>query len=159
NLGGLRFREQALDSGLAANAEGGYQAGMGIACGDLDGDGRLELAVTNFYGESTTLFQNLGGGRFADRTAALGLAARSRFLLGFGASFLDADNDGHLDLATANGHVNDFRPDLPYAMPVQLLMGGADGRLSDISERAGPPLRVLRVGRGLATGDLDNDGR
>ena len=96
---------------------------MGVACGDLDGDGRLDLAVTNFYGESTTFYRNLGGGIFADHTAAVGLAAPSRYLLGFGIAFLDANNDGRLDLATANGHVNDIRPEFPYAMPAQLLLG------------------------------------
>ena len=107
---------------------------MGIACGDLDGDGRIDLAVTNFYGESTTFYQNLGAGQFLDRTAAIGLAAPSRSLLGFGIAFFDADNDGRLDLATANGHVNDLRPDAPYAMPAQLLMGGESGRLADVSD-------------------------
>ena len=132
---------------------------MGIACGDLDGDGRLDLAVTNYYGESTTFYRNLGAGQFLDRTAAIGLAARSRYLLGFGVAFFDADNDGRLDLATANGHVNDLRPDAPYAMPAQLLLGGESGRLTDVSARAGAPWQVLRRGRGLAAGDLDNDGR
>ncbi len=65
-------------AGAAANSSGGYQAGMGIACGDLDGDGRPDLAVTNFYGESTTLFHNLGGGLFADHTAAIGPRPRPR---------------------------------------------------------------------------------
>src|SRR5262249_1240414 len=61
NLGGWRFEDVALAWGAAGNAEGGYQAGMGIACGDLDGDGRVDLAVTNFYGEGTSLYHNLGG--------------------------------------------------------------------------------------------------
>src|SRR5262249_918937 len=128
NLGGFKFQEQALDAGLATNARGGYLAGMGIACGDLDGDGLPDLAVTNFYAESTTYYHNLGNGLFADRTTEVGLATPSRFLLGFGAAFLDANDDGRLDLITANGHVNDFqgsdRPDAPYAMPVKLLIGG-----------------------------------
>ena len=159
NLGGFRFEEVGHAWGVAANAEGGYQAGMGVACGDLDGDCRIDLAVTNFEGESTTFYRNLGRGVFSDRTAAIGLAAPSRFLLGFGVAFLDANNDGRLDLMTANGHVNDLRPTPPTPCRVQLLLGGTEGRLTDVSTRAGPPFGELRVGRGLAAGDLDNDGR
>jgi hypothetical protein len=159
NRGHLRFEETAAESGVAASAAGGYLAGMGVACGDLDGDGRLDLAVTNFYGESTTFYHNLGAGQFIDRTSAIGLGAPSRYLLGFGAVFFDANNDGRLDLATANGHVNDLRPHVPFAMPTQLLLGGSSGRLTDVSSHAGPPWRVPRLGRGLAVGDLDNDGR
>ncbi|MHB1561708.1 MAG: CRTAC1 family protein, partial [Isosphaeraceae bacterium] len=159
NLGNFRFEEVGHESGVAANAGGGYQAGMGVACGDLDGDGRLDLAVTNFYGESTTLFRNLGGGLFADHTAAAGLAAASRHRLGFGIAFLDADSDGWLDLMTANGHISDERPLFPYAMPPQLFRGGPGGRLVDVTAEAGPPFQRPFVGRGLAAGDLDNDGR
>ncbi len=159
NQGGFRFEEQGLIAGVACNAQGGNQAGMGVAAGDLDSDGRPDLAVTNFFNESTTFFHNLGGGQFADHTAAVGLAAPSRDRLGFGIAFLDANNDGRLDLMTANGHVNDYRPEVPYAMPVQLLLGGPGGWLTDVSARAGPPLLVPHIGRGLAVGDLDNDGR
>jgi hypothetical protein len=159
NRGGFRFDEKAAESGVATNAEGRYLAGMGIACGDLDGDGRLDLAVTNFYGESTTFYRNLGAGQFADQSTTIGLAAPSRYLLGFGAAFLDANNDGRLDLATANGHVNDLRPNVPFAMPAQLLLGEPSGRLVDVSPRAGEPWQVPRLGRGLACGDLDNDGQ
>ena len=142
NLGGFRFEEIGQVAGVAANAEGGYQAGMGVACGDLDGDGRPDLAVTNFYGESTTFFRNLGRGPSPTGPSAVGLAAPSRYLLGFGIAFLDVDNDGRLDLLTANGHVNDYRPSVPYAMPIQLLRGGPDGRLRDVSAQAGPPFRA-----------------
>jgi tetratricopeptide (TPR) repeat protein len=159
NLGGFRFEEIALSAGVAGNSSGTYQAGMGVACGDLDSDGRLDLAVTNFYNESTTFFQNLGQGFFADRTAAIGLAVPSRYVLGFGISFLDANNDGRQDLITANGHVHDGRPQFPWKMPVQLYLGDGNGRLVDASARSGPPFQVLRMGRGLACGDLDNDGR
>jgi hypothetical protein len=160
NLGGLRFEELGHLAGVAANAEGGYQAGMGVACGDLDGDGWPDLAVTNFFGEATSFYRNLGDGLFGDRTAAVGLGAASRYLLGFGIAIFDADDDGWLDLLTANGHVNDVRPEAPYAMPMQLMLGVANaGRLVDVSEAAGSPFRVPHLGRGLATGDLDNDGR
>ena len=148
-----------MASGLATSAGGGYLAGMGVACGDFDGDGRLDLAVTNFFGESTTLYHNHGGGLFSDRSAAAGLAAPTRFVLGFGLAALDANNDGRLDLAQANGHVEDYRPAIPYAMPAQLFLGDAVGRFIDVSDRAGAPWQVPRLGRGLAAGDLDNDGR
>src|SRR5262249_36080464 len=159
NLGGMRFEEVGHQAGVAANASGAYQSGMGVAAVGLDGDGLIDLAVTNFYGESTTFFRSLSGGVFTDATAAVGLAVASRRLLGFGVALLDANNDGHLDLASANGHVNDLRPNYPYRMPAQLLIGGADGRLTDVTDRAGAPWRVPRMGRGLAGGDLDNDGR
>src|SRR4029077_6362331 len=81
------------------------------------------------------------------------------FLLGFGAAFLDANNDGRLDLSTTNGHVNDARPDFPYGMPAALFVGSPAGRFLDATGRAGPAWPVPRVGRGLAAGDLDNDGR
>jgi tetratricopeptide (TPR) repeat protein len=159
NLGGFRFEEVGLESGVAGNASGTFQAGMGVACGDLDGDGRLDLAVTNFYNESTTFFRNMGRGLFADETTAVGLAVASRYLLGFGIAFLDANNDGRLDLITANGHVHDGRPQFPWKMPVQLFLGDTRGRLTDVSRDSGPPFDVLRMGRGLAAGDLNNDGR
>jgi tetratricopeptide (TPR) repeat protein len=159
NQGGLKFRESGLESGLAANAASGFLAGMGVACGDPDGDGLPDLAVTNFYDESTTLYRNLGHGFFADHGAAMGVALPSRYLLGFGISFLDYNNDGSLDLATANGNVNDSRPLFPYAMPVQLLAGSASGSFADVTALAGSPLTTPRVGRGLAAGDLDNDGK
>jgi lipopolysaccharide biosynthesis regulator YciM len=159
NLGGFRFAEEGHESGLATNASGGYLAGMGVACGDLDGNGRLDVAVTNFFGESTTVYRNLGGGQFSDATAEVGLTTPTRFVLGFGLAALDANNDGWLDLVQANGHVNDLRPTTPYAIPAQLFLGDGKGKLVDVSERAGPPWQVPRVARGLAVGDFDNDGR
>jgi enediyne biosynthesis protein E4 len=159
NLGGFRFEEKAHESGVASNAEGGYQAGMGVACADIDGDGRPELLVTNFYGEGTTLYQNLGGNLFTDRSNAYGLRSPTRYVLGFGIAPLDANNDGHVDLMIVNGHVNDNRPFYAYAMPAQLFTGAGNGHLRDVSGLAGACWKVPRVGRGLATGDLDNDGR
>ncbi len=132
---------------------------MGVACGDLDGDGRPDLVVTNYYGESTTFFRNLGRGLFSDDTSTIGLAAPTRCLLGFGVAFLDSNNDGWLDLVSANGHVNDHRPSIPWRMPTKLLLGGPDGRMNEPSPSAGEPFEPLHLGRGLAVGDLDNDGK
>ncbi len=159
NLGGLKFEEIGAEAGVASNAEGAYQAGMGTALGDLDGDGLPDLLVTNFYGESTTFYRNLGGLSFSDQTASIGLAAASRFRLGFGVCLLDVNNDGRLDLATACGHVIDNRPDYPYAMKSQLLIGNESDGLTDVTDAAGPPWTIPSVARGLAVGDLDSDGR
>ncbi|MGC8638815.1 MAG: FG-GAP-like repeat-containing protein [Isosphaeraceae bacterium] len=159
NLGGWKFEEKGAVAGIAANAEGGYQANMGIAYGDSDGDGKLDIAVTTFYNESTSFYRALGGGLFTDRTAAVGLREPTRYVLGFGIAFLDFNNDGRLDLVQANGHTNDLRPMYPCAMPAQLFLGGEGGRFLEVSRQAGPPWNVLRIGRGLATADLDNDGK
>ncbi len=158
NQGGFHFEENGHLAGAAASADGGYKAGMGIAYGDLDGDGLLDLAVTNYFGESTTFYRNMGGGYFADHTSLIGMAAPTRRLLGFGIAFLDADNDGRLDVLSANGHVLDSRPRFPWTMPLQLLQGTAPSGVVDVSDRAGEPFSPLHLGRGLAAGDLDNDG-
>jgi tetratricopeptide (TPR) repeat protein len=159
NKGDFTFEEIGDLAGVAGNAQGGYQAGMGVACGDLDGDGRPDLLVTNFYGEGTTFYQNLGTNLFADRSEDSGLGTATRFLLGFGIAAVDVNNDGRLDILTTNGHVNDHRPFYPYAMPSRVYESLGGGRFADVSEQAGEPWSVARVGRGLAAGDLDNDGR
>ena len=137
---------------MAASGSGDFQAGMGVACGDLDGDGLLDLAVTNFYNESTSFFRNLGGGFFGDRGEAIGLGPPSRYLLGWGIAFPDVNNDGRLDLMTANGHIYDGRPQLPFTMPVQLLVGGsrrqADRRLAAGRSSVPVPAPGPRAGRG-----------
>lgn len=87
------------------------------------------------------------------------MAAPTRRLLGFGVAFIDVNNDGWLDMLSANGHVQDSRPTYPWTMPLQLLLASPGGRLTDVSEASGTPFRSLHLGRGLAVGDLDNDGR
>lgn len=158
NRGNFQFEEVGAVAGIAANAHGNYQAGMGTAVGDLDSDGKLDLLVTNYYEESTSFFRNLGGGFFADQTSEINLKAPSRHLLGFGLTLLDANLDGRLDLLSANGHVHDGRPSYPWTMPPQLLLGSPDGRLIDPGSAPGPPFDRLVLGRGLAVGDLNNDG-
>jgi enediyne biosynthesis protein E4 len=158
NLGGMKFEEAGVSSGVACSAMGLFQAGMGTAVGDLDRDGLPDLVVTNFYGESTSFFRNMGHTIFADGTRAIGLAGPSRYLLGFGVVLFDANNDGRLDLAQTNGHVVDKRPDASFDMPAMLMIGEDDGRLVDVTAKAGPLWTVPRIGRALAAGDLDNDG-
>jgi enediyne biosynthesis protein E4 len=159
NVGGLRFEEDGEMRGVGSSADGVFQANMGVACGDFNGDGLPDLAVTEFYNEGSTFYQNLGGGLFSDHSLAVGLKAPTRGMLGFGLVFFDYDSNGILDLASANGHVDDYRPDVPYLMPCQLLAGTRKGKFVDLTAKAGPPWQVPRVGRGLASGDLDNDGR
>ena len=158
NRGGFRFSEQGLESGLGTNAGGGYLAGMGVTCGDFDGDGLPDLAVSNFFIESTTLYHNHGDGNFSDRSTAAGRAPAPSQVGWFWLVAVAPNNHPPLDLVQANGHV-DPRPNIPYAMPAQLFLGDGAGKLMDVSNRAGACWRVLRLGRGLAAGDLDNDGR
>jgi hypothetical protein len=159
NLGGLKFEEVGLAWGAALNESGLVRAGMGVAAGDYDGDGRLDLLVTNFYEEGSTLYRNPAPGRFEDATARAGLLVPSRSRLGFGTGFLDADNDGRLDLFVANGHINDVRPlGIPYAMEPQLFRNIGQGRFREVSREAGPYFGEPILGRSAAFGDLDNDG-
>ncbi len=146
NEGSFRFIEEGELSGLSASARGGYASAAGIACGDFDGDALLDLAVTNSYGESTTLYHHLSTSFFSDRTSAAGLAASTRFVRGFGLAAFDANNDGKLDLAQANGHTNDNLPAMPYAMAAQLFLGDGAGKLRDVSSKAGEPWSMLRLG-------------
>jgi hypothetical protein len=153
------FEDTSIVSGAAANDRGQIEAGMGVDLGDYDGDGRLDVVVTNFSGESNGLYRGLGGGVFFDARYAAGIVGPSFPMLGFGVAFADLDLDADLDLAVANGHVVD-RPELfgipyPYAQRNQVLENLGGGRFRD-EPAAG--LEVVRVSRGLATGDLDGDG-
>ena len=147
NVGEFRFEEVGHAAGCAVSAEGVALAGMGVGCGDLDGDGRMDIVVTNFFGESTSLYRNLGRGLFADWTSQTGLRRATRDRLGFGVGLLDFNNDGRLDIATSNGHVNDVRPYAPHAMRSQLLAGLPDARLADVTDTAGPPFLSPHIGR------------
>jgi hypothetical protein len=158
NKGQFQFEESGLTAGVASNAEGGFRAGMGVAAADLDGDCRLDLLVMNLHLEGATLYRNLGDGLFADRSKASGIHQGTRYLTSFGVAVFDASNDGRADVAIASGHVNDFRPLYPFAMPTKLFEGRPGGTFVDVSEQAGSPWSDHRVGRGLAAGDLDNDG-
>jgi hypothetical protein len=160
NLGGLRFEEVGSTAGAAYDGTGQATASMGVVAEDLNGDGRIDLFHTNFINQMSTLRWNLGGGLFIDGTLASNLAATSRSKTGFGAVACDVDNDGNLDLFVANGHTDD-QPwfNTPMAQAAQLFLGRERGRFDLASPEVAPYFVHPVVGRGVAAGDLDNDGR
>jgi hypothetical protein len=136
---------------------------MGIDAGDYDGSGRPSLWVSNFQGEFHALYQNLGGEHFRYAAKEVGMIELGKQLVGFGTGFLDADNDGWEDLVIAHGHVLYYPPyGCPFKQLPLLLLNVADRqqhrRFENIQSVAGPYFSVSRLGRGLAIGDLDNDG-
>ena len=165
NQGGFKFQDVAVSSGTAVNRHVSPQACMGIGVGDIEREGRLDLFVTNYFRETNTFYRNLGGMLFQDVTEELGLASPSRLRLGFGANFIDPDNDGWLDLFVANGHVDDRvqtefgRQEEPYLQLAQMFVGDRGRRFREISATAGPYFQSPRLGRGTATADYDRDGR
>jgi hypothetical protein len=137
-------------------------AGMGVEAGDLDGSGRPSLFVTNFQNEPNVLLHNRGGLCFDDWSIRSGLGLPSVARLGFGCVFFDADVDGVLDVAVANGHINRNSQELygaPFAQEAQFFHGSGSSRFRDLSLRAGTYFHNPVVGRGLAWADFDNDGR
>ena len=162
NRGDLRFEDIAEASGVARDGQGRAIAGMGVALADLDGDGRSDLVVTNFIDRSTIAFQAEArpGGNYRDASARLGLIATTRRALGFGVALTDFDGDGQVDLLQANGHVLDRgRGSAPHSRCARHCCTIPASGSS--TSRAGPDLGSHRpvLGRGVAVGDLDGDGR
>ena len=155
------FTEVAVEAGLAFSADGAARAGMGTDAAVLDQSGRSTVAVTNFDNEMIGLYRPLGPGLYRDAAVQAGVGIPSRDRLGFGCVFLDADLGGSLDLAVANGHIDQtvrrIRGRAGYAQPPQLFLNQGDATFRDVAS-ASADFAKPRVGRGLAVGDFDRDG-
>jgi hypothetical protein len=158
------FKNEALLGGAALNRDGQAEAGMGVDAGDFNGDGYEDIFLTHLMEETNTLYVNSGGGLFEDRTIETGLGLQTRRYTGFGTLWFDYDNDGWLDLLSANGAVQILealaRQGDPYPLgqPNQLFHNTGKGDFKETSLEAGEAFQLLEVSRGAAFGDIDNDG-
>jgi enediyne biosynthesis protein E4 len=155
------FREVALEAGVALGANGVAKAGMGVDAGDIDNSGRPSLIVSNFTGEGLSLFQNQGGGQFAESSHAWQIADVSLLRMGWGLFFFDYDLDGRLDALAANGHlyenVHMFQPDVTFKEP-PLLLHNEGKRFVDVAASHGAAIARPIVARGSSYADIDGDG-
>src|SRR5438874_6387741 len=163
NKGDGNFEETGYPSGVALNENGREQAGMGLAVGDYDNDGRVDFEITNFSDDSNTLYHNDGEGNFTDVTFQAGHGEVTIPFLGWGTGFIDYDNDGWKDLFVANGHVyptvDDHQWGTSYAEQALLFHNLRNGKFERIGARPGTALAQAWCARGVAIGDLDGDGR
>ena len=155
------FTELGVAAGCAFNEDGAAMAGMGVGVADYNGDGWFDLVRTNFSDQVTTLYQNNGDGTYYDASLQAGFGINTKFL-GFGAGFLDCDNDGWKDVFLANGHVypaiSGKELHVTYEQRKILYRNRGDGRFRDVSASSGPGITAPNVSRGCAFGDFDNDG-
>jgi hypothetical protein len=155
------FTEIATEAGVAYSADGKPQAGMGVSAHDYDCDGNLDIVKTNFAGDTTSLYRNLGKMNFDDQTFQAGLGKNTRFL-GWGVGFMDFDNDGWPDIFICNGHVypevGDSESESSYRERKVLYRNLGNGNFADVTLDAGPGVLEKVAGRGCAFGDFDNDG-
>jgi hypothetical protein len=162
NKGKGVFEEVGFWAGTAVGFDGKALSGMGTDMGDINGDGLLDIFVTNLDGQTHSLYKNLGKGLFANVTFASGVGESTLPYVGFGAAFVDYDNDGDLDLAVANGDVIDnvklIRDSSSYEQLNLLLRNDGTGKFTSVAAVSGPGFALKKASRALAVGDLDNDG-
>jgi hypothetical protein len=162
NLRNGKFRDVAVEAGLALSTEGKARAGMGVDTGDFDNSGRPGIAITNFDNEMIGLYRPVNANAYDDVALQAGVGAVSKSTLGFGCAFLDADLDGLLDLAVVNGHIDEtvrnIRGNVGYAQAPQLFLNLGGRKFRDVAEGVGGGFEAPKVGRGLAFGDFDGDG-
>jgi hypothetical protein len=155
------FTDVGVSAGCAYSQDGKAQAGMGIAIGDYDRNGTLDIFKTNFAGDTSTLYSNTGKGLCDDKTFTSGIGVNTRWL-GWGVSFLDLDGDGWLDLFLVNGHVypevERVKTESGYRQRKVVYRNLTNGRFADVSEQLGPPVTTPKASRGAAFADFDNDG-
>jgi hypothetical protein len=153
------FEDVAVRAGVAFSEDGKARAGMGVDAADFDNAGAAGIAVTNFDDEMIALFRPQRGGTYEDRAIQAGVGQPSRMRLGFGCAFLDADLDGHPDLAVVNGHIDETVRNIAgnhgYAQAPHLFLNDGKGGFRDVAGQLGGGFAAPKVGRGLAVGDLD----
>jgi hypothetical protein len=161
NQGQGKFAEQGLQLGLAVNEDGSEQAGMGIAVGDFDTDGELDVLKTHFTEDTAALYRNIGQGGFEDVTNSAGLGVETRYV-SWGAGIQDFDNDGLPDLFWATGsvfpEVERVHPEFAHKTPRVLFRNLGAGKFEELLDAAGPAIAEPHASRGVAFGDFDNDG-
>jgi hypothetical protein len=162
NKGDGTFEDASYSSGAGFSDDGKAEAGMSAGAADIDGDGDIDLYVSHLDGELNRLYVNEGKRLFTDATITSGLGTTTIMNSGFGAQFLDADNDAHRDLVLVNGHILDniaiYHAGVTYAEVKKLYRNLGRGRFADVTSTQPEGFRAPRVGRGLAVGDYDNDG-
>ena len=162
NNGNGTFTDVSLTAGVGFSEDGEAENGMGADFGDYDNDGRLDLVVTNFQGQTNTLYHNEGNGLFSDVSYASKIGTMSLPYLAWGVSFCDYDSDGYQDLFIANGHldanVQAFDPTGFYEQPNLLFRNNRDGTFDEVGVDSGSGMRLEKVSRGFAYADYDNDG-
>ncbi|HXJ45557.1 MAG TPA: CRTAC1 family protein [Candidatus Dormibacteraeota bacterium] len=162
NLRNGKFKDVAVEAGIAFSPDGKARAGMGVAIGDFENAGRAGIAITNFDNEMVGVYRAGKMGGYEEISLASGIGAASKTTLGFGCAFLDVDLDGRLDLAVANGHIDEtvrnIRGNVGYAQAPQLFVNSGAGKFRDVAAEAGNDFAKAKVGRGLAFADFDRDG-